>query len=253
MGQSLASIDGVIRPIAEATVSVTDPAVLVGWSVFETLRSKRGQVERLAPHLDRLRASAVAACIAPPDPERLRADVVALAAAHGGDGRLRITLTGGGRCLITVTDVDPHRFGAPVRCVRGPHRDEPFLGGAIKHGSRAPWIVAVARSGKDDVLLVDEAGRFTEGTSCAVLAVIDGVLWTAPDDGRILASTTVQTLIERARAAAIPVRREGPPAQGPFDALYVASVTRGLAPVIELDGQTLPGWDPVGRRLASEG
>ncbi|HMV65890.1 MAG TPA: aminotransferase class IV, partial [Myxococcota bacterium] len=142
---------------------------------------------------------------------------------------------------------------APVRAARGPHRDEPFLGGRPKHSSRAPWAVAVARSGVDDVLLVDASGRFTEGTTCGILAVLDGVLWTAPDDGRILPSTTVIDVVRRAEALGVPVRREGPPADGPWDGLYVASATRDLAPVVELDGAALPGWEPVGRRIAAAG
>jgi branched-subunit amino acid aminotransferase/4-amino-4-deoxychorismate lyase len=103
----------------------------------------------------------------------------------------------------------------------------------------------------DEVLLVDGDGRFTEGTTCAIAAVVDGVLWTAPHDGRILVSTTLCEVVERAERLGIPVKREGPPASGPWDALYVCSTTRELAPVVELDGKSLPGWDPVGTRLAA--
>jgi branched-subunit amino acid aminotransferase/4-amino-4-deoxychorismate lyase len=85
----------------------------------------------------------------------------------------------------------------------------------------------------------------------ASAAVIDGVLWTAPHDGRILVSTTLCETVERAHQLGIPVRREGPPASGPWDGLYVCSTTRELAPVVELDGKALVGWDPVGTRLAA--
>jgi len=49
------------------------------------------------------------------------------------------------------------------------------------------------------------------------------------------------------------VRRVGPDAGDPsaWDALYIASATRHLAPVVSLDGEALPGWDPVGRLLAA--
>ena len=66
---------------------------------------------------------------------------------------------------------------------------------------------------------------------------------------RLLA--TLERLLGHAEALGLEVVREGPLARGPWDALYVASTTRSLAPVAELDGEPLPTWDPVGRALAS--
>lgn len=250
MSGSWASVDGHIVPLAEAALPVTDPAVTLGWTVFETAEVREGRVPLLDRHLSRLAESARDALVPLPPLPQVRGWVEALASHHGGGARLRITASASGRVVLTAVDLDASRRGAPVRCVRGPHVDEPFLGGSVKHGSRAPWAVAVKRSGVDDVLRVDTLGRFTEATTAAILAVIDGTLWTAPHDGRILASTTVAELLERAEALGVPVRREGPPAAGPWDGLYLASATRWLAPVVELDGQPLPGWEPVGRRLA---
>jgi branched-subunit amino acid aminotransferase/4-amino-4-deoxychorismate lyase len=168
----------------------------------------------------------------------------------GGDVAVRVTLTGSGRRMVVATPAEPGRPHAPVRCVRGPHVDDPFVPGFVKHGSRLGWEVAVRRAGVDDVLRVRD-GRFTEGTRSGVLATVGGVLHTAPHDGTILQSTTVVRLLEHARALGVPIRREGPPADGGWDALYIASSTRSIAPVVELDGQPLPGWCDVGRALAA--
>lgn len=243
-------VDGSLVPLDEARIPVDDPAVTLGWSVFETLVARHGGPERLQEHLERLERSARAARMEVPCREQLEREVREVA-ARVGEARVRITLTAGGRRIVTAVPLDPGRRHRPVRAVRGVHRDEPFLGGSVKHGSRAPWAVAVAASGVDEVLLVSE-GRLLEGTSAAVLAVVDGVLWTAPHDGRVLESTTCLALLERAHALGIPVRREAPSAEGPWDGLYVASVTRHIAPVVELDGQALPGWEPIGRRLAAD-
>lgn len=245
-----AIVDGRLVPLSEACVPADDPAVTLGWSVFETLVARQGRPERLAEHLARLRRSAEAAALGTPPLATLEREVREVS-ARVGDARVRVTLTGGGRRLVVAVPLEAGRRHRPVRAKRGPHRDEPFLGGAVKHGSRAPWAVAVARSGVDEILLVS-GDRFLEATSAAILAVIGGELWTAPHDGRILESTTCLRLLERAAALGIPVRREAPPAQGPWDGLYVASVTRHLAPVIELDGEVLPGWEEVGRRLAAD-
>lgn len=248
---AIAVVDGEVVPLAEARIPVTDPAVTLGWSVFETLLVERRTVRALGEHLDRLEGSADAAGIGPVPREAIERDV-ALAATQGPENaRLRITLTGGGRRIVSVEPLDLSRVHHPIRAVRGSHRDEPFLGGAVKHGSRAPWVVALRRSGADEVLLVDENGRFTEGTTSAILAVVDGAVQLAPEDGRILPSTMRREVIARARQLGVEVVEMGPPADGPWDGLYIASSTRDLAPVVELDGQPLPGWEPVGRRLAS--
>ncbi|MFT4624229.1 MAG: branched-subunit amino acid aminotransferase/4-amino-4-deoxychorismate lyase [Myxococcota bacterium] len=247
-----ALVDGVGAPLEQACIPVTDPALTVGWSVFETLVvHDDGASPRVREHLRRLEGSCHGARIPFPGTEVLLVEVHRAAARNGYPSRIRITLTGGGRRIVAATPIDPARRGHPVRAARGAYRREPFLDGWIKHGSRAPWVIAVARAGVDEVLLVDDQGRFTEGTTAGVIAVIDGVLHTAPHDGRILASTTVAELVERAIELGIPVTREGPPARGPWDALYIASSTRHLAPVIEIDGEGLPGWDPVGRALAA--
>lgn len=244
-----AILDGVLAPLAETKLPVTDPALLVGWSVFETLRASHGRPDRLQAHLDRLFASCDGAHISRPDAKVLDEEIARLLDVAPVDARLRITVTGGGRRLLTATPMPTGRAGMPVRAVRGQHRDEPFLAGRIKHGSRAPWVVAVRRSGVDEVLLVDADQRFTEGTTSAIVAVMDGVVWSAPDDGRVLPSTTLAGLLVRAEALDIPVRREGALAWDDWDGLYIASSTRRLSPVVELDGERLPGWEPVGRRL----
>jgi branched-subunit amino acid aminotransferase/4-amino-4-deoxychorismate lyase len=126
-----------------------------------------------------------------------------------------------------------------------------MLPGFVKHRSRGAWMVEVRRRGVDEILFVDADGRFTEGTSCAVVTVVGGKVWTAPWDGRILASTTLRRLLAHATHLGIEVVRKGARPSEPFDALYVASTTRSLAPVEELDGRPLPTWDPIGRRLAA--
>jgi branched-chain amino acid aminotransferase len=244
-----AVIDGRGTPLAEAALPLTDPGYLYGWVAFETLDAAPGLDP--APNLARLAASSAALGIAMPPEDVLRADIEAVRVALGGRAWVRVDLTGGGRRLVWGTRPDPARPGHGVRCGRAPHLDHPLLAGSVKHRSRAPWIAEVRRRGVDELLFVDADGRFTEGTSCAIVAVEAGALVTAPWDGRILASTTLASLLDDAARLGIPVRREGPRAEGPWDGLYVASTTRVLAPVVTLDGAALAGWEPVGRALVS--
>ncbi len=250
---SWAMVDGELMPATQARIPVDDPAVTSGWSVFETLRAVEGEVQRLPAHLRRLEQSALAAEIVPPDTATLERELMQIATLVGGDCRLRVTLTGAGRRIVLGVRGEHGRRGRPVRAARGPHRDDPFLGGRVKHGSRAGWVVAVRRAAVDEVLLVDRQGCFTEGTTSGIVAVVDGVLFTAPDDGRILPSTTIADLVLRAEELGLEVRREGARAEGPWDGLYIASATRRLSPVSELDGQSLDCWEPIGQQLFEDG
>jgi len=224
-----------------------DRGFLVGWTVFETALALDGRIPVLQLHLDRLAESCAEADIALP-PE-VRSEMLDLAGRVAGRARVRVTLSGSGLRIVSAEPVSLERFGQPVRCARGRFCADPYLSGAVKHGSRAGWVVAVRRSGVDEVLLVDEHGRFTEGTTCGIVAVCDGEVFTAPNDGRILPSTTISQLIDLAQSRGVAVHRVGALAEGPWDGLYIASATRGLAPVIELDGKSVGGMEPVGRML----
>lgn len=247
-----AFVNGVEMRTEDVRVPYSDPAVTHGLTAFETLRADAGVARSLDLHLDRLAESCRALRLPVPERAALADEVRRAAASIAAPlARVRITITGGGLRIVVAEAADPARVHAPVRAARGRHRDDPVLPGSVKHGSRASWVVAVQRAGVDEVLLVDERGRFTEGTTSAILAVIDGALWTAPDDGRILASTACAEIVGRAKEAGIPVLRQGPPADHPWEGLYVASSLRDLCPVVELDGRPLAGWDPVGRLLSS--
>jgi len=241
-----AAVNGEVVPLGAASLPVTDLGLLRGWSVFETLS---WPVSDLAPHLARLQTSCAEGGVVMPDRVALADEIRRVGQRMEGPATVRVTVTASGNRVVAAQPMAPTRRHAPVRCARGPHVDDPFVPGFVKHGSRMGWEVAVARAGVDDVLRVAD-GRFTEGTRSGILAVVDSVLVTAPHDGRILPSTSVRRLLGHAEALGIEVRREGPLAHGGWDALYIASSTRSLAPVVELDGEAQPGWDPVGRRLA---
>lgn len=242
-----AMVNGRMTTLDDAVIPATDVGFLRGWTVFETLRVVDGDIPLLREHLARLEASAATMFI--PMPDGLAGEACQLAQRADGENRIRITLSGSGLRMLTLEPVERGRRGATVRCATGPFVADPFLDGSVKHGSRAGWVVAVRAAGVDDVLLVDRDGRFTEGTTCGVIAVVDGVVRTAPHDGRILPSTTVVEAVAAAERLGIPVAWRGAVAAGPLDGLYMASATRGLAPVVSLDGRVLPGWEPVGRRI----
>lgn len=243
-----AMVGGRVVPLAEATIPITDVQFTHGLGVYETLEAAVGADHTL--NLQRLAASAEAIGVAMPDEALLLEEIEAIRARIGDRAWIRINLTGDGLRTVWGTPVEASRRHVPVRAWRAPHVDLLLLAGSVKHRSRGPWVAELRRRGVDELLFVDADGHFTEGTSCAVLAARDGVLRTAPWDDRILASTTLERLLGHAERLGIPVERVGPEARGPWDALYVASTTRSLSPVVELDGESLGAWDPIGRALA---
>ena len=248
--EGVAIINGVRQALSQASIPVTDPGFTLGWAVFETLVSSGGVPDNLPDHLYRLQHSCEEASVPMPDIGVLEREVHLAARTLGARARIRITVSASGTRVIVATHLDLERKHRPVTAARGIYREDPYLSGVVKHTSRASWMAAVTRAGVDEVLLVDGKGRFVEGTTSGILAVIGGVLFTHPQDGRILESTTVRRLLDRAEALGIEVRLQAPPAAGPWDGLYIASVSRQLAPVTLLDGERLSGWEPVGRRLA---
>jgi branched-subunit amino acid aminotransferase/4-amino-4-deoxychorismate lyase len=241
--KGVALLDGRLVPLEEATVPLASVQVVYGLAVFETLEAGPGLDPE--PNLRRLAESARAIGVEPPPDAVLRAEIEAVRAAVGERAWVRINLAGDGTRQVYATPVEEARRHAPVRAGRAPHL-ESLLPGSVKHRSRAPWQAEVRRRGVDELLFVDGDGRFTEATSCAVVAVVGGVLFTAPWDGRILRSTTLERLLAGYDG---PVVRQGADAAGPWDALYVVSTRRVISPVVELDGASCPGWDPVGERL----
>ena len=68
MTTGIAIVEGVCSPLEDAVLPLTDPAVLSGWSVFETLVVAGDSLPpSWAMHMDRLHTSCVRACLQPPD------------------------------------------------------------------------------------------------------------------------------------------------------------------------------------------
>jgi branched-chain amino acid aminotransferase len=227
-------------------IPADDPGLLLGLTVFETLRTYGRAPFRLEAHLDRLEHSAKMLDIVLP-PRSLIAREVTENAAE--DARIRFTVTAGGHRILDVAPIDQGRVCAPVS-VDHMRWDVPeHLPGAVKHGSRASWIVAARRLGVDEVLLVDRHGHILEANRSNVLAVKSGALLTPPLDGRQLVGVTRGALLEAAEEAGLPMRESPLAADDAYDELYLTSTLKQMAPVVSVRGVRGPGHGPVGRRL----
>ncbi|MFM2161668.1 MAG: hypothetical protein RLZZ383_1180 [Pseudomonadota bacterium] len=247
-----ARVNGVLSTLEEARIPVADPGFTLGWTVFETLASLDGVLARWDAHVQRLESSARAMQVPWPGADLLHAEASDVARRVMGETRIRITLTRGGARVVVAEPGDPSRRHRPVVAVSRRVPYEPFVGGTPKHGSRAPWAVGLLESGADEVLMVAPDGTWREGTTSAIVVEQVDALWCVDASADVLASTTLDALSARAAVRGVPWRRGRLVADSPFVALYIASATRDLAPVVALDGRVLTGWGPLGRRLSTE-
>ncbi|MEH3130399.1 MAG: aminodeoxychorismate lyase [Mycolicibacterium neoaurum] len=250
------TLDGVVWSPSTPLIGATDPMLVRGAGVFETVLLRAGTPCLLAAHLSRLAASAELVGLPVPDPQRWRA-AVDVALAHGpGDGVLRL-VHGPRLSFVTVSDL-------PERAMRA-RRDgvaaitlDPGPRGRIAGAKSLSYAVnsaalrhAQAR-GADDVIFVDAAGTVLEGPRSSVVIAMGEMLLSPPPTLPILAGTTVAALFDIApRCSWRPLTvADLVAAQG----VWLLSAVTLAARVHTLDGVTLalaPGADDLARLVES--
>jgi branched-subunit amino acid aminotransferase/4-amino-4-deoxychorismate lyase len=222
----IVSIDGRLVSPEQATVSIFDRGFLYGDGLFETFRTWNGVAVTVEQHLDRLRASA----------RELRLPVgsidvqPAIAAAGGGDHRVKVIVTRGGPTIVTVEallDIPPELSAAvvdyPLPRRRAGHKTLAYLDS---------WIAKDLATPADEAIRLDADGFVAEGAMSNVFIVDGGIAYTPP------LGTGVLPGITRARVIAIGgrERRFSVDELRAAAEIFVTSAVRGVVPVTRLDG-----------------
>jgi branched-chain amino acid aminotransferase len=248
--RSLASVDGEIMPLADATISIADDGLVRGDGAFEVMRVYEGRPFGVEEHLARLDRSTRNLRL-PVDLEAVRAEayrLIAQAGAGPDHDLLRIMITRGGRRLMMTERLPDTPMKLRLKTITyGPTR---ILDG-IKSLSYASNMLAgrMAREhGFDDALLVTPHGRVLEAPTSSIFWVKDGELLTPPLDDHILASITRAVVLEVTGAQ----ERSCPLEQlVAADEVFIASTTREVQPVVAVDGHEFPGDGPVTAQAAA--
>lgn len=257
-------LDGRICSADAAQVPVLDRGFLYGDSVYETLRTYRGEFFALSEHLDRLEASAAALQLELPwGRQGITQALEAIAAARprGFEAGARITVTRGAGPL-GMAPTPQHRprlvgLGWPLAAGRHPlategvaititgiRRNPPnVLNPKIKSGNFLNNILAyqeAAAQGSFEGVLLTVEGALAEATTSNLFWVRDGVLFTPVDEG-ILRGVTRQKVCQLARESRIPLQQVEAPAQALHEAdeVFLTSSLKGVLPVIRVDGKAV--------------
>ena len=274
----LVAIDGrVARDPTEAVVSVTDRGLLYGDSVYEVIRTYGGRPFALEAHIERLGRSAAAIEIAIPwSAEQLAEEARELFALAGGvgDKGLRLIVTRGSgplgldpalaerpRRIAIVFDVPSlpeggRKDGVAVSLLETGRVAGGSGPGGVKTGNYLTNVMALGRAreaGSYEAIMVNGAGRLTEGTSCNFFIFSRGALRTPPLERGVLDGITRRVVLDLGESAGILVSEEDLHPLDLYSAgeVFLTSTLKEILPVTRVDdvviGDGIAG--PVTTRL----
>jgi branched-chain amino acid aminotransferase len=242
----LRPVDYQADSLAEAAVHEPDDGIYTVTNTYDTYR-----VLKLNAHFDRMEDSARGAGIPLRlDRARLRAALRQMIDEAGfGDVRFRVTVPRDrpDHYILTLepfSPLSPTLIAEGARCITVPDaaRDNP----AVKSTSwmhQRQDIADKLPPGVYDAILLNAAGELMEGLSSNFYAILDGQLRTAAEG---VLPGIAQKIVFEVAPPILPVRREAvhvselPRVQEAF----ITSSSRGIVPMVEIDGQRLGDGRP---------
>ena len=255
-------INGAAVAPGDASVSVFDIGFQRGYGCFESMRSYDGSVFRLESHVTRLAHSADNLRITLPGTNRILEWCNQV--SRGGDGLLRVYVTGGldakepGTDNLIIVFLEP--LPDPPETVTLDIIEAPWhadgrtseLTGAktLSYGPNLAATISARSRGFDDAALVGAGDVVLEGPTFSLGWVLNGEIFTPSLDSHILASITREATLEVADTLGIAVHT------GRFDKSYllaadevfVMSTVKEVTPVVAV-GECSFTAGPVTRNL----
>ncbi len=255
-------IDGTLKPVAEATVSVYDSGFMLGDGVWEGLRLYDGRWAFLDEHLDRLFEAAKAIDL---DIGMDRAAVTAaleetrVANGMETDAHARLMVTRGrkarpfqhpslsrsGPTVVIIMEHSKPRIPRPIRLATVPHirglpmSQDPKLNSHSKLNCVLACIAA-EKAGADEALMLDVHGFVNTTNACNFFIVRKGEVWTSTGD-YCMNGITRRKVIDVCRADGIPVFEKNFSLVETYsaDEAFLTGTFGAQTPVGEIDGRTI--------------
>lgn len=246
-----------------ALLTATDHGLVVGDGVFEALKVTPAGVFAVQRHLDRLSRSAAAMGLPTPDQDLVREGIAAvLADWPSGDGKVRITYTGGEgplgsgaaygppTLIVAVEGREPATATTAVATVPWRRNEHGALTG-VKSTSYAENVrglaYAVAR-GASEAVFRNTAGDICEGTGTNIFLVFGEEVVTPPLSAGPLAGITREVLLEW---TPVTERNVAPDEAVTADEVFITSSLRDVQGIDRWDDRTWVGPRPVTERTAA--
>jgi D-alanine transaminase len=265
-----AYLDGEFRPTEDIRISPLDRGFLFGDAVYEVIPVHAGRPLLVDAHVARLDRSLKALRITNPHSGAEWRTLIADLTTRNGGGDLAVYIqvsrgADSGRdhafpdgvtptVFAMATALTPPDYSAGVSAITLP--DNRWGRCDIKATALLANVLAretARESGAADAILLWN-GEVTEGAASSVLIVEDGELARRPHGSEVLPGTTTDFVVDVARESGL-VCHEGPISEERLraaDEIWLTSATKIIAPVVELDGDTIsdgtPG--PVWKRLS---
>lgn len=244
-------LDGLWTGAHHAGVRLTDPGLLAGIGVYETLGVRAGDVLELDPHLARLARAAERFDVPLPRADALRDAAGRLATEWIGDfGWIKIVATRGGTCAVFGGRLDRDAAGRPASAVllrwRRSRRD-PLAG--WKTLNYAPFALGLEEArarGADEGLWCNDRGHLAEGCASSLFVVQQRKLYTASVADGILPGITRDLALRAARGSGLVVH-EGKLRLKRLeraDEAFLTSSVLGLRPLVRFEGRPVGAGEP---------
>jgi len=261
MQNKMVYLNGQTLPLAEAKISVMDRGFLFADGIYEVIPAYNGKLFRFEEHMTRLQNSLAAIHLPNPHSAQQWLAILTALLEPGFDQAVYLQITRG------VAEKRDHAFPKQVVptvfAMSAPI--EPFT--ALSSGVKAisvddiRWQFCYIKStnllanillrqqavekGSAEAIMIKD-GYLTEGAASNVFAVIDGVLLTPPKSDGILAGVTRDVILELAQSNNIPYGEDIISLDALLTAseIWLASSTREIVPVIELDGREISEGQP---------
>ena len=256
-------VNGIYQPKAEARISPFDRGFLFADAVYEVIPVFRSKAVLLDNHLIRLDNSLQELRIRNP---HSKADWISIIDTlilknGGGDIGIYLQVSRGaeeGRDHFYPPNITPTVFAMATPIVASPKdtsgisvvtlEDNRWLRCDIKSTSLLANIMVRQQArdaGADDAILIKD-GVLTEAGSASVLTVESDTVITRPNSNQLLPGTTRAMVLELAAKAGIKCQDEIISEERLLaaDEICLLSATKGIVPVIQIDGKAVGGGTP---------
>lgn len=248
----------------QAHVSVFDRGFLLGDGVYEVIPVYAGLAFRLTQHLQRLQRSLDGVRMQNPYSDEKWSEIITQLVSENGYGDqavyLQVTRGVAPRDHVFPEGVEPTAFvmSNPIKPLPEYYKKEGIKAITVEDIRWAQCdikaITLLPNSllrqkaqdvGAQEALLIRD-GYMTEGSASNSYAVVDGVLYTAPKDEKVLPGITRDLILELADKAGINYREQ---AVSEVDLqraeeIWISSSTREVLPVTTMDDQPVGTGKP---------